>query len=87
MVYGTEKPLSKRGRVLSLIAAWIIVGIPTFIALWFWMGWWALLLLIPAAWASWDYLKTGDFFAQVDHAMSHHVRTDEEGKDRFGKSA
>lgn len=83
MVYGTEKPLTKRGRVFVFSGVWVIVGIPVFIALWFWMGWWFLLLLIPAAWATWDYLKTGDFFSQVDHAISHHVRTGEDGKSRF----
>ncbi len=26
---------------------------------WFLMSWWFLVMLVPALWASWDYLKKG----------------------------
>lgn len=86
MVYGTEKPIAKRTRVLIVAVLWVIIGIPLFAGLWFWAGWWSLLLLAPAIWATWDYVKTGDMFTQVDHSFSHHVRTGEEGESRFGQT-
>jgi hypothetical protein len=50
----------------------------------FWMGWWVLLLVALAGWATLDYVKRGDMFSAVDHAASHHIRTGEDGKSRFG---
>ena len=85
MVYGTEKPITKRTRVAIIAVLWVIVGIPVVVALWFWTGWWSLLLLALAVWATWDYIKSGDMFSQVDHSISHHVRTGEDGESRFGK--
>ncbi len=86
MVYGTEKSITKRTRVVIVAVLWVIVGIPVFVGLWFWASWWSLLLLSLAAWATWDYVKTGDMYTQIDHGMSHHVRTGEEGKGRFGQN-
>ncbi|MDJ0923201.1 MAG: hypothetical protein QNJ77_01460 [Acidimicrobiia bacterium] len=85
MVYGTEKPISPRTRLILVVVLWIVVGIPVFVALWLWAGWWSLLLLAAAVWATWDYMKTGDMFSQVDHSISHHIHTGEDGESRFGK--
>lgn len=85
MVYGTEKPLSKRGRIIAIVVFWLVVGIPVLVLLWMGNIWLALAALPFAIWASWDYLKRGDMFSQIDHAVSHHVRTGEEAKNRFGK--
>jgi hypothetical protein len=30
------------------------------------MGWWSLLVWVPALWATWDYLRRGDMFGAVD---------------------
>jgi len=84
MVYGTEKPLTRRGRIIVTVIAWLVVGVPVFVGLWFWSGWWFLVPLPFAVWATWDYLEKGDMISQIDHAISHHVRTDEDGKSRFG---
>jgi hypothetical protein len=48
------------------------------------MGWWVLLLVALAGWATLDYVKRGDMFSAVDHAASYHIRTGEDGKSRFG---
>ena len=85
MVYGTEKPLSKRGRIIATIVFWVVVGIPVLVVLWMWSIWLALVALPCGVWAALDYLKRGDMFSAVDHGISHHVRTGEDAKNRFGK--
>lgn len=85
MVYGTEKPISARTRLIIVATLWVVIGIPIFVGLWFWTGWWSLLLLAMAAWATWDYVKSGDMFSQIDHSISHHIHTGEDGKDRIGQ--
>jgi len=84
MVYGTEKPISERTRVVIIVALWLFVGVPLFVGMWFWMGWWVLLLVAAAVWGTVDYVRRGDFFTSVDHAASHHIRRGEDGKSRFG---
>jgi hypothetical protein len=84
MVYGTEKPnTTKRTRVIIVAVLWVVL-IPLLVGLWFWMGWWVLLLVALAGWATLDYVKRGDMFSAVDHAASYHIRTGEDGKSRFG---
>ena len=84
MVYGTEKPLSKPGRVIATVAFWLVVALPVLAILWM-ANVWSLVVALPfGLWATWDYLKKGDMFSQVDHAVSHHVRTGEDAKNRFG---
>ena len=85
MVYGTEKPLSKRGRIIATVAFWLVVGLPVLALFWTVNVWLAVVALPFGLWATWDYLKKGDMFSQVDHAISHHVRTGEDAKNRFGK--
>ena len=85
MVYGTEKPLSKRGRITATIVFWLVGGLPILVMLWLVNIWLAVVALAFGLWATWDYLKKGDMFSQVDHGMSHHVRTGEDAKSRFGK--
>lgn len=84
MVYGTEKPLSKRGRVIATVAFWLVVGLPVLAVLWMANVWSVVVALPLGLWATWDYLKRGDMFSQVDHAGSHHVRTGEDAKNRLG---
>lgn len=84
MVYGSEQPISKRTRVVMVVLSWVVIGIPLFVGLWFWFGWWALILLAGAVWATFDYMKRGDMYSQVDHGVSHHIRTGEDGESRFG---
>lgn len=86
MVYGSEneKPLSKRTRIVLVLLSWLIIGIPLFVGLWFWFGWWVLVLFAGAVWATFDYMKRGDMFSSIDHMMSHHIRTGEDGESRFG---
>ena len=60
-----ERPPSRWQRALVLVGAWA-VGVPFFWMLFLIMGWWALIVLVPALWASWDYLKKGGFFESVD---------------------
>lgn len=74
-----EKPLSRGGRIVVVTLIWA-VAIPV---LWLLMGWWSLAVMVPGAWASWDYVRTGDMFTQVDHSVSHHVRTGEDGRNRL----
>ena len=84
MVYGTEKPISKRTRVVIILVLWLIVCVPFFVGMWFLMGWWVLLFLAVAVWATVDYMRRGDMFSSVDHSVSHHIRTGEDGESRFG---
>ena len=67
MVYGqeNEKPTTTRTRIL-IVALWWLIGIPFAIGLWFWFGWWVLILPAVGAWASVDYLRRGDQLGQVD---------------------
>ena len=84
VVYGTEKPMTtKRTRVVMALLLWS-VGIPLAVGLWFWFGWLVLILVAAAAWATWDYIQRGDMFSVVDHAVSHHIRTGEDGRSRLG---
>ena len=85
MVYGTERPLTARGRIIAIIVFWLIVGFPVLVLLWMWNIWLAVVALPFGLWATWDYLKRGDMFSQVDHGISHHVRTGEDAKSRFRK--
>ena len=65
MVWGSEKNISKRGRFILVVVLWA-VGIPLFVGLWQ-LSWWVALIGIAAcAWGTWDYLKKGGFFEQVD---------------------
>ena len=84
MVYGEEKDISKRARLVIVALLWMVLGIPLFVGLWFWFGWWALVLFAGAVWATLDYIRRGDMFSQVDHAASRHIRTGEDGESRFG---
>lgn len=59
MVYGTEKPTTRRGRIVIVAVVWLILGVPLTIALWLLLGWWTLLPIALAAWATWDYIKRG----------------------------
>ena len=85
MVYGTEKPLSKRGRIIAIVVFWLVVGIPVLVLLWMGNIWLALAALPLGIWATLDYLRKGDMFSQVDHSISHHVRTGEDARNRFDK--
>ena len=67
-MYGTEKPLSKRGRLIIVVLVWM-VGIPLFIGLFLVMSWVAVILFVGAVWATWDYLKKGDFFGPIDRSF------------------
>ena len=84
VVYGTEKDLSERSRRVIAAVLWLVLGIPLFVGLWFAVGWWILILVAFAAWATWDWVRRGDMYSTVDHSVSHHVRTDEDGTSRFG---
>ena len=61
----SERPTSRRTRILWLALAWVFGG-PVLVVFFFWMGWWALLLLAMAVWTTWDYLKKGDMFSTAD---------------------
>ena len=84
MVYGSEKDLTQRGRRAIAVVLWLLLGVPIFVGLWFAVGAWILILVALAAWATWDWVRRGDFYSTVDHSVSHHIRTGEEGDSRFG---
>lgn len=67
MVYGEEsqKPTATRTRV-AILAVWWLIGVPLLIGLWFWLGWWVLVLAGLGVWATVDYLRRGDQLDQVD---------------------
>jgi hypothetical protein len=68
MVWGSEKDITKRGRIVIVAVLWA-VGIPLFVGLWL-LSWWIALIGIAAcAWGTWDYVKKGGLFAQVDSAF------------------
>ena len=52
MVYGEEsqKPTASRTRV-AILAVWWLIGVPLLIGLWFWLGWWVLVLAGLGVWA------------------------------------
>lgn len=60
-----ERPLSPRGRLAVAVVAWI----PGAFVIWWlvgMLGWWSLPVVALAAWATWDYLRTGGMFESVD---------------------
>ena len=59
MVIHDEIPDSKRKRVFTIIFWWAI-GIPLTALFWLLLGWWSLILIVPAVWATWDYARHGD---------------------------
>jgi fatty acid desaturase len=67
VVYGkeNEKPTTRKTRIGALAIAWL-VGITLLIGLWFWFGWWVLILVAVGVWASVDYLRRGDQAGHVD---------------------
>jgi hypothetical protein len=38
---------------------WVIPGIPIIVGLWLMIGWWTLIPVAVAAWATWDYIRKG----------------------------
>ena len=64
----TDKAPSKRVRVLYLILIWIPGG---FFIWGLWILAWLLgvVFLLVGLWGSWDYLKQGDLFGDVDDAV------------------
>ena len=66
VVYGSEKPITRRTRILIAAGLWLIIGVPVFVALWFWLGWWVLLGVALAIWATMDYIKIGGTGDVVD---------------------
>ena len=67
MVYGkeNEKPTTMKARI-AIIAVWWVIGIPLLVGLWFWLGWWVLVLAAVGVWATIDYLRRGRQLDQVD---------------------
>jgi hypothetical protein len=59
VVYGSEKPATKRSRALIAVLGWVLFGLPIVAALWFLIGWWVLLLVIPLLWATRDFIQRG----------------------------
>jgi hypothetical protein len=41
------------------VLVWLVVGLPLLILLGFLLGWWIVLLIIPLAWATWDFIQRG----------------------------
>lgn len=60
-----ERPTSKRGRILWVVAVWIVAG-PVMFGLAIMMQWWALLVIVPAVLATRKYLLEGGMFEAVD---------------------
>jgi Flp pilus assembly protein TadB len=67
LVYGkeNEKPTTMKARV-AIVAVWWVIGIALLVGLWFWLGWWVLVLAAVGAWATIDYLRRGQQLDQVD---------------------
>ena len=59
MVYGTEKPSTQRSRIVTMAILWVIIGIPVTIGLRYTIGWWTLIPVALAAWATIDYIRRG----------------------------
>ena len=66
VVYGSEKPITRRTRIAITAGLWIVIGIPVFIGLSMWIGWWVLIGVAVAAWATVDYVRTGGTGDVVD---------------------
>jgi hypothetical protein len=60
-----EKPTPFWVRLVVTVVAWI-PGAYMLTVLSLQMGWWSLLVWVPALWATWDYLRRGDMFGAVD---------------------
>jgi hypothetical protein len=65
MVYGSEKPTTRRSRIVTMAVAWVVVGIPLTVGMWLFMGWWMLLPLAVVVWATVDYIRKGG--SGIDH--------------------
>ncbi|MDX2468819.1 MAG: hypothetical protein QNL12_16020 [Acidimicrobiia bacterium] len=69
VVYGKEgeKPTTKKTRITFLVV-FRLFGIALLIGLWFWIGWWVLILAALGGWASIDSLSRGDHGGVADRA-------------------
>lgn len=67
LVYGkeNEKPTTMKAR-FAIVAVWWVIGAPLLVGLWFWLGWWVLILAAVGVWATIDYLRRGQQSDQVD---------------------
>lgn len=58
-----------RGRpAASILAVVWFFGIGLLFGLWYWVGWWVLILAALGVWASIDYLTRGDQGGVADRA-------------------
>ena len=65
MVYGSEKPSTRRTRIIVSVIVWAVL-IPVFVFLWMDMAWWTLLPIGLAAWGTWGYIKRGGWAHMAD---------------------
>ena len=56
-----------------MVVTWA-VAIPLFIGLWQLSWWVALIGIVASAWGTWDYIKKGGFFEQVDQGFKTESR-------------
>lgn len=79
----TEQLNTRRARVGIVAVVWILMApiVYMFVVEW---QWWTVLILALAIWGSLDYVRRGDMFSAVDHAVSHHVWSGEEARHRLG---
>ena len=66
VVYGSEKPITGRTRVIIASVLWVVVGVPLFVGLWLAIGWWTLIGVALAVWATVDYVRRGGTGDVVD---------------------
>lgn len=45
-----------------------VLGIPFLAGLTYVVGWWVVLFLVEAVWATSDYVRRPDVYPQIDHA-------------------
>ena len=65
-----EKPASRKQRIAWMVGFWIVFAGPMVVLFFFWAGWWGLIPLALAVWATYDYLMSGGVFEQIDAMAS-----------------
>ena len=63
-------PPRKRTRAVDLILLWIIFCVPSLVGIWFWIGWYSLLVLAGLLWATWNYYRKGERWGSKSYTAS-----------------
>ncbi|MGI9609953.1 MAG: hypothetical protein ACR2NL_06625 [Acidimicrobiia bacterium] len=66
MTFGSEQEITKRTRIIIVAVLWMLILVPLLALLFAMIGWWVLIGVAAAVWATVDYIKKGGTGDTVD---------------------